>query len=78
MFFAAGCLQHVSTAAPEATAGKLRKYALPPVFPILQSVKRCSLVEVTDLGEIQRKLTEDLFSMQQLRIVISRMDTPHL
>lgn len=40
MILAAGWIHRTS----EVTVGKLQKYALPPVFLVLQSVKPCGLV----------------------------------
>ena len=74
MFLTAGFLQYVSS-------WKSPKYSLPACVPHLRACRALQsgiYIEVTDLGGIQRKPTEDLFSVRQLPAVISKTDTLYL
>lgn len=74
MFLTAGCLQYVSSW----KASEIFSSSCVSHLRACQALQSGIYIEVTDLGRIQRKPTEDLFSVQQLPIVISKMDTLYL
>lgn len=79
MFLSAGCLQYPPQLRSHCwKASEICSSSCVSHFTVCQASQSGICIEGIDLGKIQRKPTEDLFSIQQLPIVISRMDPLHL